>query len=217
MKILSLSDKVVPFLYSPTVKKRYGHVDIILGCGDLSYFYLEYIMNALNKPLLYVRGNHDKIAEYSGRVMRTHPHGGIDLHRRVIHLNGYLLAGVEGCLRYRSGHYQYSQNEMWGHVFSLVPKMIYYRALTGRYLDILVTHAPPETIHDSDDLPHMGISAFRWLLNVFRPAYHVHGHIHRYNPEDERVTQYKNSCVINTYPYFDFDSTMKERGADLCQ
>lgn len=201
MRILVLSDKVVDFIYGPQVRKRFQDVDLVIGCGDLAYYYLEYALNALNVPLYYVRGNHDKVVEYSSGAQRTHPHGGIDLHRRTVNYKGTLLGGVEGSLRYRYGQFQYTQFDMWEHVFSLVPGMFRNRLLYGRFLDIFVTHAPPAGIHDKEDLPHRGIKAFRWLLSVFKPAYHFHGHVHIIRPDEVSETQFGPTRVINTYGY----------------
>jgi len=43
---------------------RFGDVELVLSCGDLPYYYLEYIVSMLNVPLLYVHGNHDAPPEY---------------------------------------------------------------------------------------------------------------------------------------------------------
>ena len=80
MRILSLSDTVVSLIYSPLIRSRHQGVDLILGCGDLPYYYLEYVLTSLDAPLYFVRGNHDKVLEYSTAGQRTGPHGGIDLH-----------------------------------------------------------------------------------------------------------------------------------------
>jgi uncharacterized protein len=111
------------------------------------------------------------------------------------------MAGVEGSIRYKPGPFQYSQQEMWRNVFRLVPGLIRNRLRFGRYLDIFITHAPPRGINDREDLPHQGIDAFRWLLEVFRPRYHLHGHIHLYGLEVVRVVNYHQTEVINTYGY----------------
>jgi Icc-related predicted phosphoesterase len=201
MKILALSDRQVPFVYSPQARRRFKGVEVIVGCGDLDYYYLEYILTVLDAVLFFVRGNHDRVVEYSSSGARTYPHGATDLHRKVCCHQGLLLAGVEGSLRYKSGPFQYSQSEMWGHVLSLAPRLLANRLRYGRYLDIFVTHAPPAGIHDADDLPHQGIRAFRWLLTVFHPAYHLHGHIHVLRPGVETETQIDGTCVINCFPY----------------
>ena len=201
MRVLSLSDLPVPFIYSAQVRKRFEQIDFILGCGDLPYYYLEYVLSTLDVPLFFVRGNHDKEFEHSVEGPRQAPQGGVDLHRRIVRHKGLLLAGVEGCLRYRSGLYQYNQSEMWLNALSLLPGLVYNRGRYGRWLDIFVTHAPPAGIHDMPDLPHQGIRAFRWLIDVFQPAYHFHGHVHIYRPDTVAETQYKKTQVINTYGY----------------
>lgn len=201
MKILALSDQIVPSIYSPAVKYRFQGVDLLIGCGDLPYYYLEYAYDALNVPLYFVRGNHDKVVEYGQGGQRTAPGGGIDLHRRMVRRKNLLLTGVEGSLRYRNGPFQYSQAEMWQHVLSLVPAILYNRVVYGRYLDIFVTHAPPSGVHDADDLPHRGIHAFRWLVNVFQPAWYCHGHMHVYRPGEVVETRRGSTCILNVFPY----------------
>ena len=48
MKILFVSDRVVNRLYSPNVAEHYKGIELIVGCGDLPYYYLEYIECMLN-------------------------------------------------------------------------------------------------------------------------------------------------------------------------
>jgi Icc-related predicted phosphoesterase len=109
------------------------------------------------------------------------------------------MAGVEGSIRYNRGEFQYTQGEMWSHVLSLVPGMLYNRLRFGRYLDLFVTHAPPAGVHDKPDLAHSGVRAFAWLNRVFKPGYHLHGHIHRYHPEDPEKTLSGDTLVVNAY------------------
>lgn len=202
-KVLSVSDKVASFIYSPQIHNRFKGVDLIIGCGDLDYYYLEFMVSSLDAQLFYVRGNHDKVVEYSGPVQRTAPGGGVNLHRKIINHEGLLLAGVEGSMRYRPGMFQYTQEEMWGHVLSLVPGFILNKIRYGRFLDVFVSHAPPFGIHDEDDLPHQGIKAFRWLVNVFQPSYYFHGHVHLYRPDDPRVTRLGKTCIINSFYFYE--------------
>ncbi len=201
MKILAVSDVVLDTLYSPLIRERFPDVDLVLGCGDLPYYYLEYILTALDVPLFYVRGNHANVVEYSSAGEKTHPHGAIDIHRRTINEGGILLAGLEGSVRYNQGPFQYTQGEMWQNAFSLVPKLLLNRMRYGRYLDILITHASPWGIHDQADRPHQGIKAFNWLLRTFKPTYHFHGHIHVYHAYMTTETLYVQTQVINAYGY----------------
>lgn len=201
MKILALSDKIIDRFYTPQVTSRFKDVDIIISCGDLSYYYLEFILTILNTPLYYVRGNHDKMIVHGEAGSRISPHGGENIHRRVVLTNGLLLAGVEGSLRYKSGPFQYSQGEMWWHVFRLIPPLLAHKILKGKNLDLLITHAPPRGIHDKEDHPHRGISAFRWLLTVIKPRFHLHGHVHLILPDEKRKTLFGATQVINAYGY----------------
>ena len=199
MNILAISDKVLEYVYGPGCRQKFGHIDLIVSCGDLPYYYLEFILTTLDKPLYFVRGNHANKIEYTRTGSLIEPRGATDLHRRTDRHQGLLLAGVEGSIRYNRGDFQYSQSEMWGHVFSLVPGMLYNRIKTGRYLDVFVTHAPPAGIHDKPDRAHSGVGAFAWLDRVFKPRYHLHGHIHRYHPEDPERTQAGDTLIVNAY------------------
>jgi Icc-related predicted phosphoesterase len=201
VRVLSVSDRVEELIYSPNIRQRFSDIAFTVSCGDLPYYYVEYIVSALDKPVFYVRGNHAKLLERSQTGTRDRPHGGIDMHRQVLQHCGVLLAGVEGSIRYKAGPFQYSQREMWLHVLGLVPGFIGNRARYGRYLDIFITHAAPWGINDRDDWPHQGIKAFRWVIEIFRPKYHLHGHIHLYGPDFERVVRHHETEVINTYGY----------------
>jgi uncharacterized protein len=200
VKVLSISDVIIPYIYSSQVRSKYGHVDLVIACGDLPYYYQEFVISMLDKPLFFVRGNHDPVLEYSEGGNRSYPHGGIDLHRRHVRYKGLLMVGIEGSERYkRRGSFQYTQSEMWRHVFSLVPGFFYNYLIYGRFVDVLVTHASPWEIHDKSDRAHRGIKAFRWLLRVFKPRYHYHGHIHVYRSDTVTETEYLYTRVINTY------------------
>lgn len=202
MKILSLSDQVLEFIYTPSVAERFADVDIVLGCGDLPYYYLEYLVDVLAKPVFHVRGNHAANIEYAATGEdRISPWGAVDLHRRVVNFQGLLMAGFEGSLRYRKGPFMYTQAEMWNFVLSMTPRLLWNMARHGRALDLLATHAPPWGVQDAADPAHRGFKAFRWLLRVFRPRYHFHGHIHLYDKASPALTRFHNTLVVNTYGY----------------
>jgi Icc-related predicted phosphoesterase len=200
MIILSVSDRIEQSIYDMAARSRFPQVDLILGCGDLPYYYLEYMVDTFHAPAYFVRGNHAAKMEVSDYGSRTHPHGAVDLHRKVVNHQGILLAGLEGSIRYRPGDHQYSQLEMWMMVFSLAPKLVYNRILYGRALDILITHSPPWGVHDRTDPPHRGFKALRWLIKVFKPAYHFHGHVHLYghDSKNRHVTLVDSTQVVNT-------------------
>jgi Icc-related predicted phosphoesterase len=174
---------------------------MVLSCGDLPYYYLETIVTVLNVPGFFVHGNHDQPMHTSDGRTVTEPGGWIDLDGRTVEIGGVLLAGLEGSIRYKpTGRYQYTESEMLHKVWRLVPALLMNRVRYGRYLDILMTHAPPFGIHDAKDLPHRGFKALLPLMARFRPRYLLHGHQHAHAEEVSR-TPYVDTEVINVYPY----------------
>lgn len=201
MRILAVSDVELGLLYNASVADRFKGIDFILSCGDLRYSYLEYLVSMLNVPLYYVLGNHANQIEHTVAGPKRAPDGGVNLHMRSICYKKLLIAGFEGCLQYNNGPFQYTQSEMWTKVFLQVPRLFFNKIRYGRYLDVLITHAPPWKIHDEDDRPHVGIKAFRWLDKVFQPIYHLHGHIHVYRNDVTIKTRLGKTTIQNVYGY----------------
>lgn len=203
MKILTISDKVEPILYSERVAARFGDVDVVLSCGDLPPYYLEYIVTMLNTPLFFVFGNHAEGAEANGpNAPAVEPAGCINLDGRVVNYRGLLLAGLEGSMRYNNrSRFQHSEAEINARILRMVPRLLYNRLRHGRYLDILITHAPPCGIHDEPDQCHRGFKGHRRFIERFAPRYLVHGHVHIYSPNQPVHTVYRQTEVINTYGY----------------
>jgi uncharacterized protein len=206
MRILTVSDKVEPVLYGPYIRERVGHIDLILACGDLPYYYLEYIVSLLDRPLYYVHGNHDKaILHLTDSSSMSGPAGlewGTNLHTHTACHEGLLLAGLEGCQVYNPGApYQYDESQVRAQVLRLGLRLLANRLRYGRYLDILITHAPPRGIHDGEDLPHRGFESYLTLLRRFRPVLMVHGHQHVYNRNEATETDYAGARIINTFGY----------------
>jgi Icc-related predicted phosphoesterase len=203
MKVLAVSDRVLNRLYNTKVREHYPDIDIIVGCGDLPFYYLEFLISSLDLPLLYVLGNHDGGPQYtSDNRELTSVNGGIYLHGQVVNTKGLLFAGLNGSMRYRPrAPYMYTEAEMRGQIARLVPSLLWNRRKYGRYLDVLVTHSPPYGVHDRQDLPHTGFKVFLQFLRVFKPRYHLHGHIHVYRPDTVRKTRVEETEVINIYPY----------------
>lgn len=201
-KILAISDVESQYLYKAIGGKIFKDIDFIISCGDLPYHYLEYMVSMSNRDLFYVRGNHAHKVEIGEKRRSKGPQGARDLHMKTIKApGGVILAGIEGSLLYNYGPHQYSQAQMWNMVFRMIPKMCINYMRHNRFLDILVTHAPPWKINDQEDLPHQGIKAFRWLLEVFRPRYHLHGHTMDYINKEGMRTTFGDTEVINVTGY----------------
>ena len=199
MKLLCLSDVEVPAVYSSRIRERFPGLDAVISCGDLPWYYLEYVVSMLDLPLYYVQGNHVFDVEDSEGEVRHHPQGAINLHRQVIYdpQLDLILAGIEGSLFYNRRAYQYTQRQMWQMVLGLVPQLMFNKIRYGRYMDVFITHAAPTGIHDEDDQAHKGVDAFRWLIENFSPKLHLHGHIHLYNPLKARETMHGTTFVAN--------------------
>ena len=200
MKILSVSDKVDPRLYNSVIDERYQDADLIIACGDLPYYYVEFLVDALKKPVVYVRGNHEAKYEVSSAGnKKTEPLGATDLHNKIIRTQGILIGGFEGSIRYRKGPFMYNQFEMWWMVLKKIPRLLFNKIFYGRYLDIFVTHSPPYGIGDKDDLPHQGFKAYVWFLKTFKPKLHFHGHIHLYDINEKWMQTFEQTRIINSY------------------
>jgi len=193
MRILALSDHVVDHVYSPAVRERYPGVELILGCGDLPAYYLEYVESQFNVPLLYVPGNHDPD---NYRVP-----GGRDIDGRITCVGKLAVTGLGGSRRYKAdGRHQYSETQMNLRLIPLLPRLLWRRWRRGCGADILVTHAPPRGIHDASDLPHLGFEAFLRLIRAIRPRLLVHGHAHLWSGLEVRETRVDGTRVLNVYP-----------------
>jgi len=201
VRILAITDEVDERLYGPGIRARCGTVDLVLSCGDLPGYYLDYVASMLQAPLYGVHGNHDASLASSDAADRPQGWGMDELHTRVVREQGLLIGGFDGSLLYNRGPYQYSEEGMRLQVARMVPRLLANRLRYGRYLDILVTHAPPRDIHDLPDLCHRGFNVFRWFLRTFRPQYHLHGHIHVYDNRTVTKTGFCDTVVLNTYPY----------------
>lgn len=203
MKILCVSDQIDPLVYSDSIKSRFADVDLILSAGDLPLDYLDFIVTSLNKPLLFVYGNHHAEKMTSGNAESfSSTHLGSKIRKEA----GLIIAGLGGSMCYNKGPNQFTELQMYGEIAKLIPLLIINRIFHGRFLDILLTHAPPKGIHDKPDKCHWGFEAFRWFIKMFRPKYHVHGHIHLYNLSDVRSTRCLKTDVINAYSHYIIDT-----------
>lgn len=201
LNLLVLSDEVVEKFYSPHVKNLFPDIDLVISCGDLPYYYLEFILDMLNVPMFFVHGNHDPEEEISRHGSRKYPWGAVNLDGRFVTHEGFIFLGLEGSIRYSKELHQYTQTEMWAKVMGLVPRLMYNQATRGRALDVFVTHSPAFQLGDDEDPAHQGFKAFRWLMQVFKPRYQFHGHVHIYDRNDCKPIQFLQTTIINSFSY----------------
>jgi len=215
MKLLCISDKVDPLIYSNNIKKRFGNIDLILSAGDLNMDYYGFIVSSLNKPLLFVFGNHNlkKLHKYRKTNSNTFPleteqtisfqktYGATYIGDKVIKVKSLLIAGLGGSINYNGGENQFSEISMGFKILKLLPFLIFNRLIHKRWLDILLTHAPPRDIGDKEDKCHQGFKVFRVFIKLFKPKYLLHGHIHLYDINAQREFSYKNTKIINIFEH----------------
>jgi len=211
LKILCISDQIDPQVYSPQIKERFSDVDLILSAGDLPFDYLDFIISSLNKPLFFVFGNHntEELHHYkklwNTSMLQDDSNylgcGAIHLGSKIKIEGKVILAGLGGCMRYNNGVNQFTDFEMFLEIIKLIPRLLLNRIFRGRYLDILLTHAPPRGIHDKQDKCHLGFKGYLWFMKTFKPKYLVHGHIHLYDLSDVRNTTWNKTTIINAFSH----------------
>jgi Icc-related predicted phosphoesterase len=218
MTILCVADHVDPLVYSASIKNRFSNVDLVLSAGDLPMEFLGFISASLNKPILFVFGNHhlkhlprfrkwglkNDRAKYdvtAGDPFRNY-FGSTYVGGKVISHDGLIIAGLGGCRRYNRGENQFTELQMFLRIVRMIPALLWHRVFHGRALDILLTHASPYDINDRPDPTHRGFKVFRWFLRTFRPRYQLHGHVHLYDLNATRTAQYENTTIINVYDHY---------------
>ncbi len=205
IRALAVSDHIDPRIHSSTLRERMSDIQIVFGCGDVPARYLEFLADALDKPVYFVMGNHLEEVTRKGLQGRAYqPMGCVDLGGRVVRdeWTGLLLAGLPGSPRYSSGEsQQYTNGQISRMIWRMTPRLLWNRLRYGRCVDVLISHAPPRGINDRDDLPHRGFPAMVRFLRWFKPRYQLHGHIHLYDRSIPCETRFASTSVVNVYPY----------------
>ncbi|OHD11769.1 MAG: hypothetical protein A2086_12005 [Spirochaetes bacterium GWD1_27_9] len=201
MDILGVSDWIDPLIYSEQLKYRMAGVDIIISCGDISSSYLDFIMSELNKPLYFVVGNHVGRSRISktplGQTALDMPSCFKNLHLKVHNYEGLLITGFQGSIWYNGGPFQYKQWEVYFRLLKILPRLIYNKIRYGRFIDIFVSHSAPFGVGDQKDPCHIGLKAFNLFIKLFKPKLFLHGHIHIYDRNENRIREYNGTKVVN--------------------
>ncbi len=189
MKIMAIADVESPALWEHYNENRLRGVDLIVSCGDLDPRYLSFLVTVANVPLCYVHGNHDE------RYDTIPPEGCVCIDDSIRIFDGVRFLGLGGCYPYRDGKYMYTEAQMQKRIRRLSRQL---RKHGG--FDVLVTHSPARGIGDGDDLPHRGYEAFFPLLEKYRPAYMLHGHVHmQYDYKLKREEIWRDTTIVNAY------------------
>jgi len=173
IRFLAASDEPDPALEHEVNRVALGPLDGVIGCGDLEPYWLSFLADAFQVPLVYVRGNHDRGGAWDAHddtVPRPLGAGG------GTRLAGIAIAGLEWPgvperdNRRRGGL-------AWVQALRVAERTFAAR-LGGRTEPVLVvSHAPPAGAGDAvSDAYHLGFPAYRWLMNRLHPPLWLHGH-----------------------------------------
>lgn len=188
-KILIVSDdEILSRMEIGQLKKKFSDVDFILSAGDLSNYYLDYLVTTLNKDCIYVNGNHVFGKNHDISFCKN-------IDGKLIEYKGLRIFGLDGSQKYSRGPHQYTEQEMNGKIL----KNLFYLGF-GK-LDIVLSHSPPRGIHDKDDFVHRGFNSFNKIIKYFKPKLWVHGHVHLSNQHEIKETIVDETTIINVYGY----------------
>ena len=155
MRLLAFADEPPPADAAELVASN--EPDAVVTLGDLQPGWIA-SLSGVGMPRLGVHGNHDGEQDLQALDIR-------DLHLARAEVGGWSFAGFEGCVRYRDGPHQYTQEEA--------------AELTRRLpaADVLLCHCPPWGVNDDPDDPaHTGFFALRDWVERHQPSYLLHGH-----------------------------------------
>jgi Icc-related predicted phosphoesterase len=139
---------------------RPGPVGVLISCGDLADGTIRQVAERTAAVhVLAVKGNHDSSGAFPPSI--------VDLHLKVITIDGVRFGGFQGSWRYKPrGNFLYEQQEV-EQLLSVFPPV-----------DVFVAHNAPRHVHDRDDQVHLGFDAFERYLSRAKPRMFVHGHQH---------------------------------------
>lgn len=187
LRLLAVSDESDRALENERNREAIAPIDAVLGAGDLEPDYLAFLADAFRVPLLFVRGNHDRGANWvahSEQLPRP-------LGARTEQVAGLTVAGMSWPAEVR-GRALRDEMAAWRQALGLAWKA---RALRGRL--IVLSHVPPRGLGDTpEDHYHRGFAAYHWLCRRLRPPLWLHGHTSPAALSDWRVV-WGNTTLVN--------------------
>lgn len=191
MKVLLVSDVESPYIWDNFDPERFKDIELIISCGDLKSEYLSFLVTMIKAPLFYVYGNHNT------RYLTNPPEGCDSIDGKFVKYKNLRIIGFGGCKGMDAERLQFTDEDMKRKIIKLTPQLIWNKGF-----DILVTHAAAYGIGDDRDLCHEGFKEFNKLIDKYSPKYFIHGHVHLNYGRKQRITQYKNTTIINAYDHY---------------
>lgn len=200
MKLLLVSDREDRYIWDHFDAERFRDVEFILSAGDLKAEYLSFLVTMVNKPLLYVPGNHDR------PYLSAPPEGCTGIDGMLVRQSGLRILGLGGSMRYNEKPLQYTESEMRRRI-----NRLRYRIWRSGGFDILLSHAPARGLGDGKDLCHTGFACFTDLIERHKPLYHIHGHNHLEYGNFPRILTHGDTQIVNACGYYILDVDMSKR------
>jgi hypothetical protein len=183
IRLLAASDAPDPVLDHAINRDQLGHIDAVIGCGDLEPDYLAFLGDAFHAPVAYVRGNHDR----GGAWARPSTPAPVPLQSgRLFDVGGITAVPLHWP---GLGHEQALRDELraWLDVFMAEVALLRRGPKDRSSPIIVVSHAPPRGVGDAAADPyHVGYAGYRWLLERHEPPLWLHGHTNPASVNDWR-------------------------------
>lgn len=186
VRLLAVSDDVDPALDHAVNRDALGRVDLIVGCGDLEPDYLCFLADAFGVPVAYVRGNHDRGANWD-RLGSRAPNPLESGH--LVDVGGITVVPFEWPGLNDRKAARRDELRAWRDVVR-AERGLLARRFRGRSSPVMVvSHAPPRGVGDvATDPYHVGYAGYRWLLERQRPPLWLHGHTTQASVADWRAS-----------------------------
>lgn len=172
-KLFLFSDVHSNTAYCEKIVERAGEYDLVIGAGDfcIARRGLEVstrILSQITVPAIFIPGNAESYEElqaaYAGHLNITILHGNSCEHL------GYRFFGLGGGI-------PITPFGAWSYDLSEAQAAEHLNEAAGT--DVLITHAPPKNVGDSDSRGrHLGSQAIYDFIQSYQPILHVCGHIH---------------------------------------
>jgi uncharacterized protein len=189
IRLLAASDEPDPTLDHAINREQLGHIDAVIGCGDLEPDYLSFLGDAFHAPITYVRGNHDRGGAWARPQRVPVPTNS----GRLVDVSGITVVPLEWP-GLGQDHAQRDELRAWLDVFRAEAGL--FRRGHSRPI-LVISHAPPRGIGDAVTDPyHLGYAGYRWLLERRRPPLWLHGHTNPASVKDWRDS-FGSSIVAN--------------------
>jgi hypothetical protein len=188
IRILAASDEDDPALDFAGNRAALGHVDLVVGAGDLSPERLAFLGDAFRAQMVFVRGNHDRGGPWPAPEQVPLPAAGVD-HETLPGIPILALPWPTS----PKGPAARDEGAAWRQVLRLVNRRL---LAPGKKPWLVISHVPPRDIGDTPADPyHVGFAAYRTVLDRLAPPLWIHGHTSRAASPTWKVSQGRTAAV----------------------